>query len=341
MDLDFCYELFKKSNTSDENLKKLIETSCYDEELFKLADLKRKEIYGTDVFLRGLIEITNFCKNNCFYCGIRQQNDKIKRYRLTEKEILDCCLRAAKLGIKTFVLQGGEDDFFDDDRLSSLIVNIKKNFKDFAITLSLGEKTKESYEKLFKAGAERYLLRHETADEKHYESLHPKKMSLANRKNCLFNLKNLGFKVGSGFLVGSPFQKTEHLIKDLRFLQLLKPEMIGIGPFICHKETPFKDKKNGSINLTLKLIAILRLMFPKALIPATTALLSIKKNTLQKALKAGANVIMPNMSLKKYQNLYKLYDTKKERKEKTIKKLKKNIYLAGYRFKVSRGDPKI
>ncbi len=341
MDLDFCHELFKKSNTSDENLKKLIETSCYDEELFKLADLKRKEIYGVDVFLRGLIEITNFCKNNCFYCGIRQQNDKIKRYRLTEKEILDCCLRAAKLGIKTFVLQGGEDDFFDDDRLSSLIVNIKKNFKDFAITLSLGEKTKESYEKLFKAGAERYLLRHETADEKHYESLHPKKMSLANRKNCLFNLKNLGFKVGSGFLVGSPFQKTEHLIKDLRFLQLLKPEMIGIGPFICHKETPFKDKKNGSINLTLKLIAILRLMFPKALIPATTALLSIKKNTLQKALKAGANVIMPNMSLKKYQNLYKLYDTKKERKEKTIKKLKKNIYLAGYRFKVSRGDPKI
>lgn len=341
MDLDFCYELFKKSNTSDENLKKLIETSCYDEELFKLADLKRKEIYGTDVFLRGLIEITNFCKNNCFYCGIRQQNDKIKRYRLTEKEILDCCLRAAKLGIKTFVLQGGEDDFFDDDRLSSLIIKIKKNFKDFAITLSLGEKTKESYEKLFKAGAERYLLRHETADEKHYESLHPKKMSLANRKNCLFNLKNLGFKVGSGFLVGSPFQKTEHLIKDLRFLQLLKPEMIGIGPFICHKETPFKDKKNGSINLTLKLIAILRLMFPKALIPATTALLSIKKNTLQKALKAGANVIMPNMSLKKYQNLYKLYDTKKERKEKTIKKLKKNIYLAGYRFKVSRGDPKI
>ena len=341
MDLDFCYELFKKSNTSDENLKKLIETNCYDEELFKLADLKRKEIYGTDVFLRGLIEITNFCKNNCFYCGIRQQNDKIKRYRLTEKEILDCCLRAAKLGIKTFVLQGGEDDFFDDDRLSSLIVNIKKNFKDFAITLSLGEKTKESYEKLFKAGAERYLLRHETADEKHYESLHPKKMSLANRKNCLFNLKNLGFKVGSGFLVGSPFQKTEHLIKDLRFLQLLKPEMIGIGPFICHKETPFKDKKNGSINLALKLIAILRLMFPKALIPATTALLSIKKNTLQKALKAGANVIMPNMSLKKYQNLYKLYDTKKERKEKTIKKLKKNIYLAGYRFKVSRGDPKI
>ena len=258
-----------------------------------------------------------------------------------QKQLLLSCLRAAKLGIKTFVLQGGEDDFFDDDRLSSLIIKIKKNFKDFAITLSLGEKTKESYEKLFKAGAERYLLRHETADEKHYESLHPKKMSLANRKNCLFNLKNLGFKVGSGFLVGSPFQKTEHLIKDLRFLQLLKPEMIGIGPFICHKETPFKDKKNGSINLTLKLIAILRLMFPKALIPATTALLSIKKNTLQKALKAGANVIMPNMSLKKYQNLYKLYDTKKERKEKTIKKLKKNIYLAGYRFKVSRGDPKI
>ena len=337
--LKISKELYEKENTSDENLKFLLETKEDLKPLFKLASKKRNEIYKNHVYLRGLIEITNNCKNNCFYCGIRKDNLNLKRYRLTEKEILDCCENGYKLGLKTFVLQGGEDPFFKDKTLCEIIFKIKKKFKDCAVTLSVGERDKKTYEAFLKAGADRFLLRQETITKSHYEKLHPKEMSLENRINCLYSLKELKYVVGSGFMVGSPFQKTENLIADLRFLQKLKPEMIGIGPFIPHKDTPFKNYKNGSLNLTLRLISILRLLFKNALIPATTSLFSLDKKILKNALDSGANVIMPNISPKKYVKNYTLYNNKIIRPEKTLKKMKKDIYLAGYKFSPTRGDP--
>ncbi len=337
--LKISKELYEKENTSDENLEFLLETKEDLKPLFKLAKKKRQEIYKNSVYLRGLIEITNNCKNNCFYCGIRKDNLNLKRYQLTEKEILECCEKGYKQGLKTFVLQGGENPFFKDETLCEIVFKIKQKFKDCAVTLSIGEREKKTYESLLKAGADRFLLRHETISKNHYEKLHPKEMSLENRINCLYNLKELKYVVGSGFMVGSPFQTTKNLIADLRFLQKLKPEMIGIGPFIPHKDTPFKNYESGSINLTLRLISILRLLFKNALIPATTSLFSLDKKIMKSALDSGANVIMPNISPKKYIKNYSLYNNKIIRPEKTLKKLKKDIYLSGYRFSLSRGDP--
>lgn len=338
IDNNFLNVLFEKQYISDKNLNLLLKSNTYNKTLFKLADCKRKEYYSNFIYIRGLIEFTNYCKNDCFYCGIRKSNTMLTRYRLTENDILRCCEKGYKLGLKTFVLQGGEDVFFTDDVICDIICKIRKNFKDCVITLSMGERPKESYEKLFKAGARRYLLRQETADINHYKKLHPLNMSLENRKKCLLNLKEIGFSVGAGFLVGSPFQTLENIIGDLKFLQKLKPDMIGIGPFISQKNTPFANFKGGSIDLTLKLLAILRLMFPHALMPATTALFSINANILKKALSVGTNVLMTNVTPKKYQNFYTIYDDKYKRKEKTLKNLKKNIYLAGYKFKVSKGN---
>ena len=318
-------ELYISQYIKDSDLKTLIESE-EETSLLNLADKKRKEIYKNYVYFRGLIEFTNHCKNNCFYCGIRKDNTSLKRYRLTNEEILDCCERGYSLGLRTFVLQGGEDPFYTDERICCIISKIKEKFKECAITLSIGEKDKESYLAFFKAGAQRFLLRHETADKNHYKKLHTKEMSFENRKQCLFNLKKIGFATGSGFMVGSPFQTTEGIIKDIRFLQKLKPEMIGIGPFIVHKNTPFKKEKNGSANLTVRLIAILRLLFPKALIPATTALFSLDLNIAKKALQSGANVIMPNITPKKYVKLYSLYNNKIIRPHKTLKNLKKEVY---------------
>ena len=317
----------------------MLETKEDLKPLFKLAKKKRQEIYKNSVYLRGLIEITNNCKNNCFYCGIRKDNLNLKRYQLTEKEILECCEKGYKQGLKTFVLQGGENPLFKDETLCEIVFKIKQKFKDCAVTLSIGEREKKTYESLLKAGADRFLLRHETISKNHYEKLHPKEMFLENRINCLYNLKELKYVVGSGFMVGSPFQTTKNLIADLRFLQKLKPEMIGIGPFIPHKDTPFKNYESGSINLTLRLISILRLLFKNALIPATTSLFSLDKKIMKSALDSGANVIMPNISPKKYIKNYSLYNNKIIRPEKTLKKLKKDIYLSGYRFSLSRGDP--
>ena len=283
------------------------ETDQYAREL---ANQVRQEVYGNKIYVRGLIEFTNYCKNDCYYCGIRRSNQNAQRYRLTEEDILECCRQGYELGFRTFVLQGGEDGFFTDDRIVQIVRKIKEQYPDCALTLSIGEKSKESYKAYFDAGADRYLLRHETADETHYSKLHPHSMSLKNRKQCLFDLKEIGYQVGSGFMVGSPFQTTENLISDLRFLQELEPDMIGIGPYLTHAETPFHIYGNGSFELTLKLISILRIMFPYALIPATTALGTINPLGREMGLKAGANVVMPNLSPVSVRKFYELYENK-------------------------------
>ncbi|MCL2265819.1 MAG: [FeFe] hydrogenase H-cluster radical SAM maturase HydE [Treponema sp.] len=320
-----------------------METDIYDSSLFESADRIRKSIYGTDVYIRGLIEFTNYCKNNCYYCGIRCANASLQRYRLNREEIMDCCETGYKLGFRTYVLQGGEDDFFNDDTLCEIISEIKTNYPDCAVTLSIGEKSYKSYKAYFDAGADRYLLRHETADDGHYKKLHPQNMSLQKRKECLWNLKEIGYQVGSGFMVGSPFQETEHLIKDIRFLQELKPEMIGIGPFLTHSDTPFKDQKSGSLELTLRLLAVLRLMFPNVLLPATTALGTISPDGRELGLKAGANIVMPNLSPVRVRKQYSLYDNKICTGEEAAECkgcLERRVNAAGYKMIVSRGDYK-
>ncbi len=308
-----------------------------------LADKRRREIYKNEVFVRGLIEIGNLCKNDCFYCGIRRSNKVCDRYRLTKEEILDCCKTGYELGFRTFVLQGGEDAYFTDERLCGIVSAIRSEFPDCAITLSVGERSRESYQALYDAGANRYLLRHETADYTHYQKLHPTEMSLENRKKCLFTLKEIGYQVGSGFMVGSPYQTLENLVSDLRFLQELKPDMIGIGPYITHAETPFADFPSGTLHLTLRLVAILRLMFPDALIPATTALGTIDPNGRELGLKAGANVVMPNLSPVRFRKLYDLYENKICTGEEAAQCrgcLEKRVESAGYRIVTSIGDRK-
>ena len=327
----------------DDELAVILETDEYDNLLKEAADSARRQVYGTDVYIRGLIEFTNYCENNCFYCGIRRDNSGLSRYRLMREEILSCCDAGYKLGFRTFVLQGGEDPFYDDDEMCKIIQAVKSGYPDCALTLSTGEKSYKSYKMYFDAGADRYLLRHETADAEHYSQLHPKSMSLENRKECLMNLKSIGFQTGSGFMVGSPYQKTEYLVKDIKFLIELKPEMIGIGPYITHHKTPFKAFNSGSLELTLRLISILRLIFPYALIPATTALSSIASNGRELGLKAGANVVMPNLSPPSVRNQYSLYDGKVFSGEEAAERLsflKKQVNKAGYNVVVTRGDAK-
>ncbi|MBO7403426.1 MAG: [FeFe] hydrogenase H-cluster radical SAM maturase HydE, partial [Clostridia bacterium] len=311
--------------------------------LFAEADRVRRAVYGTDVYLRGLIEFTNYCKNNCYYCGIRRDNPNVSRYRLSEEEILSCCAEGFSLGYRTFVLQGGEDPYYTDERLCAIVSEIRERFPSCAITLSVGEKSRASYQAYFDAGANRYLLRHETADEEHYARLHPASMSLENRKRCLYDLKEIGYQVGAGMMIGSPYQTTENLLHDLRFLEELRPHMIGIGPYLTHRDTPFRDMPNGSLSMTLRLLAVLRLMFPRALIPATTALGTIHPKGREMGLRAGANVIMPNLSPKDVRRKYELYENKictgEEAAECRVC-LDRRVEAAGYRTVVSRGDAK-
>jgi len=330
-------------NLTNEEVKTLIETDKYDSELFLASDEIRRREYGTDVYIRGLIEFTNYCKQNCYYCGIRRDNKKAMRYRLDKSDILDCCNLGYSLGFRTFVLQGGEDAYYTDDLLCDIVSEIKKAHPDCAVTLSVGEKSYNSYKRLKEAGADRYLLRHETADCNHYKLLHPDSQSLETRKKCLFDLKELGYQVGSGFMVGSPGQTTENIISDLRFLQELEPQMIGIGPFLPHKETPFADEKAGEYRLTLRLIAVLRLMFPKTLLPATTALGTIIKGGREKGLTVGANVVMPNLSPASVRKKYAIYDNKlytDEEAAEGLEKLKKAVSEIGYRVVSDIGHSK-
>lgn len=330
-------------NLSDDEFKELIEFDGNADFLTTAADKIRKKFYGSDVFIRGLIEFTNYCKNDCYYCGIRRSNTSAQRYRLTGDEILSCCREGYSLGFRTFVLQGGEDPYYTDEIMCGIVSGIRSEFPDCAITLSMGERSDDSYRALRRAGANRYLLRHETASDEHYRCLHPKDMTLDNRKKCLYTLKELGYQVGSGFMVGSPFQTTENLVADLRFLQELSPDMIGIGPYITHKQTPFADYKSGSAALTIRMISILRLMFPYALIPSTTALGTIHPQGRELGLKAGANVVMPNLSPVKVRLLYDLYENKictGEEAAQCRECLERRVETAGYRIVTDIGDVK-
>ena len=339
-------KLYKERNIENNALCQLIalaDDSQQELYLFEKARQKKEEIYQDKIYIRGLIELSNYCKNNCLYCGIRAVNTSIERYRLSKEQILDCTRYGYELGFRTFVLQGGEDPAYSDQDICDIVRQIKEEHPDCAVTLSIGEKTYESYKAYKEAGADRYLLRHETATESHYQMLHPEKMSFKNRQRCLADLKSLGYQVGSGFMVGSPFQTMEHIVADLRYLQQLEPDMIGIGPFIPHHQTPFTDKKQGDLHLTLRLIAILRLMFPNALLPSTTALGSIHPEGRKMGLGCGANVVMPNLSPLDVRNLYKIYDNKayvNAEAAEGIAILKKEAEEIGYKVVIDRGDAK-
>lgn len=300
-----------------------------------------QKYYGNQVYIRGLIEFTNYCKNNCYYCGIRQANRNITRYRLSLADLLACCEEGYYLGYRTFVLQGGEDPYFNDERMVEIISKIKQQYPDCAITLSIGEKEKESYRKFREAGADRYLLRHETANEQHYQSLHPSQMRLSHRKQCLYELKELGYQVGAGFMIGSPGQTMEYLAQDLLFLKELNPEMVGIGPFIPHHDTRYAKEKAGSVALTIFLLSVIRIMLPKVLLPATTALGTLDEHGREKGLLAGANVVMPNLSPEKNRKDYSLYDNKictGEEAAQSIAALKNKVNSVGRFVVTDRGD---
>ncbi|SES69823.1 [FeFe] hydrogenase H-cluster radical SAM maturase HydE [[Clostridium] polysaccharolyticum] len=317
---------------------------CTEEERLMLkarAVELRKQYYGEKVFTRGLIEFTNYCKNNCYYCGIRRENADCSRYRLTVEDILECCKEGWKLGFRTFVLQGGEDPYFTDDKMAEIIRVIKNTYQGCAITLSIGEKEKESYRMYKEAGADRYLLRHETANESHYQMLHPANMSLAKRMKCLYTLKELGYEIGAGFMVGSPGQTDEHLAEDLIFLKELSPHMVGIGPFIPHHDTAFANEAQGSLEKTLLLLSILRIILPKANLPATTALGTIHPRGRELGIEAGANVVMPNLSPVQVRKKYELYDNKictGEEAAECAGCLQARIASIGYKIVNERGD---
>jgi len=335
-------KLYNEFDLSNNELKKLIDLTDR-EYLVEMAQKRREEYYGKKVFVRGLIEVSNFCKNNCYYCGIRAENTALARYRLTNEEILDCCKIGYELGLRTFVMQGGEDAGLDDAFVCKTVLGIKEKYPDCAVTLSLGEKSYNTYKAYFDAGADRYLLRHESADALHYSKLHPQNMTLESRKECLWNLKEIGYQVGAGFMVGSPYQTLDNLVSDLRFLQELKPDMIGIGPFLPHSDTPFAEREKGSVQRTLNLISILRLMLPYALIPSTTALGTISPKGREEGLLAGANVVMPNLSPMNVRKMYQLYDGKISTGEESaqgIELLKKTVQKIGYDVVVDRGDVK-
>ena len=309
--------------------------------LFQEARAVREEHYGKAVYIRGLIEFTNYCKNDCLYCGIRKSNQKASRYRLTKEEILECCSHGYELGFRTFVLQGGEDGYYTDERMAEIVSAIKCRYPDCAITLSIGEKSFDSYKLFFDAGAERYLLRHETFDDAHYQKLHPSIQKAEERRQCLWDLKQIGYQVGTGFMVGSPYQKAEHLAEDMLFIKKLNPQMVGIGPFIPHRDTPFHDKTAGNLELTLYMLGLLRLMLPKVLLPATTALGTIDPEGRELGILAGANVVMPNLSPQNVREKYLLYNNKLctgDEAAESLENLKTRMKNIGYDIVVSRGD---
>jgi biotin synthase len=328
---------------SDSEILHIIETEDSEEieSLFAQARKLREENYGKSVYFRGLIEFTNYCKNDCYYCGLRCSNKNLERYRLSPDEILDCCQTGNKLGFKTFVLQGGEDPWFTAERVAEIVSAIRHEFPEHAITLSIGEWSEADYELFYRLGANRYLLRHETASAGHYAKLHPSSMSFTERKQCLWDLKKTGYQVGAGFMVGTPHQTPECLLEDIRFLEELQPQMAGIGPFIPQKDTPFSSQPPGTLNLSLKMLALVRLVLPKALIPATTAMGTIAPNGRELALNAGANVVMPNLTPVAVRKFYALYDDKICTGDDAVKCrfcMDGRIISAGYEPDMTRGD---
>ena len=305
------------------------------------ADKIRKESYGNKVYIRGLIEVSNICKNNCYYCGIRGGNENCQRYRLTPDEILECCESGYELGFRTFVMQGGEDGFFTDEVVCDIIRRIKALYPDCAVTLSLGERSRESYKRLFDAGADRYLLRHEAVNSELYGKLHPAELKLENRLQCLESLKEIGFQTGCGFMVGAPYQTSRHIAEDLKFIGEFKPQMCGIGPFIPHKDTVFKDFSKGSADLTCYLLSIVRIILPRVLLPATTALGTAENDGRERGITAGANVVMPNLSPSSVRSKYALYDNKISTGAESaqhIEELKEKMAKIGYQVVCDRGD---
>lgn len=342
MEYKIIDKLYETNNATREELEFLLENLNDDSKkyLIEKSNLTRMKVYGDKVYLRGLIEFTNYCVRNCMYCGIRASNKNAERYRLTIDEILECAELGDRLGYKTYVLQGGEDPYFTDDIMVEIISKIKKRFPKNAITISLGERSYESYEKMFKAGADRYLIRHETATKELYEKLHPG-ASFENRRRCLEDLKKIGYQIGSGFMIGLPGQKVSDLVNDLLYVKELNPHMVGIGPFISHKGTPLKNEKNGTLEDTITLIAILRLLLPKALIPATTSLGTINPLGRELGIKAGANVVMPNLSPTSVREKYSLYDGKictGDEAAECRRCIEGRINRAGFKVEVSRGD---
>ena len=313
------------------------------DELRRLAVETRKKHYGNSVYIRGLIEISNICKNDCLYCGIRRSNKDCERYRLTKEQILSCCDEGYALGFRTFVMQGGEDAYFTDERLCDIVSAIKGKYPDCAVTLSMGERSRESYERLYAAGADRYLLRHETATAEHYEKLHPSEMRFEERMQCLRDLKDIGFQTGCGFMVGSPYQTYADIARDLKFIEEFKPQMCGIGPFIPHKATPFASFGAGTVELTCYLLSIVRLICPTVLLPATTALGSIEEGGRERGILSGANVVMPNLSPVDNRKKYELYNNKLYSNAESAQakaELEKRIKSIGYEVVEARGDAK-
>lgn len=341
---DLVEKLYREQTLSKQEFIELINCDDTDtERLRALAEKVRIENYGHDVYVRGLIEFSNYCKQDCFYCGIRKSNLNCERYRLSFDDIMECCAEGYELGFRTFVLQSGEDSYYTDNRLCEIITAIKARYPDCALTLSLGEKSFESYKRYYDCGADRYLLRHETANKAHYKKLHPEAQSFENRMRCLNDLKRIGYQVGCGFMVGSPYQTDECLADDLLFMKEFNPHMIGIGPFISHKDTEFGSYPNGSAELTIKLLSIIRLMLPKVLLPATTALATIDAKGREKGILAGANVVMPNLSPVSVRKKYQIYDNKictGDESAQCAICLKQRIESIGYRIVTDRGDSK-
>ncbi len=335
--------LEKDRHLPKEDYLALIQTMTDEEDAYLAgcARAVREAVYGKKVFIRGLIEISNICKNDCYYCGIRASNKNCDRYRLTPDDILACCEEGYGLGFRTFVMQGGEDGYFTDDRLVPLIAEIKSRYPDCAVTLSLGERSVESYTALRKAGADRYLLRHETATAEHYRLLHPANLSWENRMACLENLRSLGYQVGAGFMVGSPFQTEEMLAEELCFIERFLPDMCGIGPFIPHKDTDFADFGAGSVVMTCRLLACIRLIHPTILLPATTALGTLHPDGREMGILHGANVVMPNLSPSAVRKKYMLYDNKRsdgDESAQALQTIRAAMERIGYEVAVERGD---
>lgn len=340
---DLISRLRTEKTIPDAELLRLLESrdNVQLEHLTLAAREVREQHYGRSVYIRGLIELTNVCKNDCYYCGIRRSNREVVRYRLTHEQVLECCAYGYELGFRTFVLQGGEDPYWTADRLVRLIGDMRAGYPDCAITLSIGEWRREDYERFYAAGANRFLLRHETFDPKHYAQLHPEEMSALHRQDCLRTLRAIGFQTGTGIMVGSPGQTLEHILQDIRFIEELRPQMIGLGPFLPHRATPFADKPAGNLELTLRLLAILRLMHPTALIPSTTALATLHPEGRLRGILAGCNVVMPNLSPKEERKKYSLYNDKAAlgaEAAEGLALLAEQLNSIGYNLSYERGD---
>ncbi|WP_455674732.1 [FeFe] hydrogenase H-cluster radical SAM maturase HydE [Phocaeicola sp.] len=341
----FIDKLWREHTLTAEEYRALL--TCRDADTWAYLQHRAQKVtrsrFGNDVFIRGLIEISNRCRNNCYYCGIRSSNRSVARYALTLETILKCCREGYAAGFRTFVMQGGEDPAQTDEWVEATVASIRREFPDCAITLSLGEKSRETYERFFRAGANRYLLRHETHNETHYRRLHPAGMSSTHRLQCLQWLKEIGYQTGTGIMVGSPGQTVAHLVEDLQFIERFRPEMIGIGPFIPHRDTPFAGEAAGSADMTLRLISLFRLMHPDALIPSTTALATLVPDGRERGILAGANVVMPNLSPREQREKYALYDNKAAfgaEAAEGLKKLEERLRAIGYSISKERGDYK-